>query len=105
MNVNVGDEVVTTRDRVGKVIRITPTGRIVVRFSNGYEHTFRADGVGFDNDLWHNEIIVPLTAKKKRELYERSVIIKCRKEFNEASIDFDKAQRILKILLEDRSES
>ena len=95
---SVGQLVVTTNDSIGTVKRITPTGRVVVRFESGYEETYRKDGSAFSNDIWSYERIVPLTDERLRQIYEKETVKKCRKMFEETKLTYDQAVRILEIL-------
>ena len=99
LNVSVGDQVVTRRhNRIGNVIRITPTGRIVVRFDERYTKTFHVDGSEFGGDHFYPDGIEPMTETKKREIQGERTILRCKDMFKNAIISYEQAEQIIKIL-------
>lgn len=101
----VGQQVITTNDSIGTVKRITPTGRVVVRFESGYEETYRKDGSAFSNNIWSHEWIVPLTDERLRQIRAKETIRKCRRVFEETKLTYDQAVHILEILCPNGDEN
>ena len=96
----VGDKVVTDRDHIGTIIRITPTGRIVVSFGN-YEARYGKDGWELGKgSVFYKSRIVPLTAEKEKQLEEQAMVRKCISLFEkkEKQLTSDKAKKIIEIL-------
>ena len=102
---SVGDNVVTDKDTIGVVKRVTPTGRVVVSFMNGrYEQTFRPDGWEVGNDsVYYKSRIEPLTEERYEEIYKKHMIQKCRRMFDKAKLTPEQAKKIMEIL-EDKDD-
>ena len=100
----VGDEVVTNRGCIGKVIRITPkTKRIVVSFGR-YEEKYHPDGSEITNDVWYMTHIKHLTPEIRKELEDKDTIYRCKEIFKKTNIDAEQARKILDILEQSKSE-
>ena len=94
----VGDEVVTNRGRVGRVVRITPkTKRVVVDFGD-YEERYYPDGSEITNDVWYRTYIRHMTAEIRKELEDKDTIYRCREIFKKTNINAEQARKILEIL-------
>ena len=94
----VGDEVVTLRGQIGKVVRITPkTNRVVVSFGN-YEDRFYQDGWQISDDIWYKTKIIHMTPEVRQELEDHKTIERCKCVFSKASLSAEQARRILEIL-------
>ena len=94
----VGDEVVTQRGRVGKVVRITPkTKRVVVDFGN-YENRFYQDGRQITDDVWFRTSIMHMTPEIRREIEDHKTIQHCKDVFEKTCLTAEQARRILEVL-------
>ena len=94
----VGDEVVTQRGRIGKVVRIIPKAkRVVVDFGN-YEDRFYPDGYQITDDIWYRTRIMHMTPEIRQELEDRETIERCKDVFRKTRLNAKQARRILKIL-------
>ena len=94
----VGDEVVTNRGMIGKVIRVTPkTKRVVVDFGN-YEDTYSHDGFSIGDDIWFRTRIMHMTPEIKSELEDKKAIALCKDVFKKTVLSAEQARRILEIL-------
>ena len=94
----VGDEVVTNRGVVGKVVRITPkTKRVVVDFGN-YKENYYPDGLEITDDIWYRTHIRHMTAEIRKELEDKDTIYRCKEILRKTDINAEQARKILKIL-------
>lgn len=96
---SVDERVVTNHDCIGTVLRITPTGRVVVDFGT-YKETYRPDGSSFSNDVWNHDYIHPLTPEREQKIREGRTIRYCIRRFRDTQLSYKQAQAILMILEE-----
>ncbi len=100
----VGDEVVTGRGQIGKVVRITPKAkRVVVDFGN-YEDRFYPDGYQITDDIWHRTKIMHMTPEIRQELEDHKTIKRCKDVFGKTCLSAEQARRILEILKQSKNE-
>ena len=94
----VGDKVCIERTTtIGTIVKITEKrGDIVVDFGS-YKDTYRKDG-WTRGDIWSARHIIPLTDELQKQIDEKKLIRKCRDAFEKASLDAEKAEKILAIL-------
>lgn len=94
----VGDEVVTQRGQVGKVVRITSKAkRVVVDFGN-YEDRFYQDGWEITDNVWYRTRIMHMTPEIRQELEDHKTIKRCKDVFGKTCLSAEQARRILEIL-------
>lgn len=108
LNVKVGDKLLftsifqgTRTEKITKVIKVTPTGRIRVEIAP--EIQFNKDGSerGRLRGIYTLRSLSILTPEKEKELNEAAVIRRCRAVFDKTDLTYKQAQRILSILRAD----
>ena len=97
----INDEVVNKNDEIGRIIRVTPTGRLVVEFESGYRKSFRSDGNICNNDVWSYDRIYPLTDATRKRIDDDRTVRKCQSRLRTAKLTPEQARKILEILSDD----
>ena len=98
LNVSVGDEVIVSgrySEKIAKVERITPTGRI--RVEGTYYNKY---GWEIGGDVWSRSYITYVTEEKAEKIKQRQTISKAyqlMKNYNLNNITFDQATKIIEI--------
>lgn len=104
LNVKVGDEVIYngggyfSEDKITKVVKVTPTGRIRVE----YDKNIQFDKYGYEigSRAFNRSKIRKCTEEDKKEIIERDTIKECISLLNrsEKYLNYEKALRIIDIL-------
>lgn len=107
LNVKVGDKVLFTSislnnktEKVTKVIRITPTGRIRVEIAPEIMFNQRGSEMGRQRGIYKERYISALTPEKETEIKEKSVIQTCKRVFDlrKDKLTYEQAVNILEAL-------
>lgn len=100
----VGDEVVTGRGQIGKVVRIAPkTKRVVVDFGS-HNGRFYQDGWEITDDIWYRTKIMHMTPEIRQELEDHKTIKRCKDVFGKTCLSAEQARKILEILKQSKNE-
>ena len=76
LDVEIGDKVITNKDKIGQVIRITPTGQIVVSFGS-VQGRYKRDGWSLGGDVWSKTKIRKATKEDFERIQEKKVLAAC----------------------------
>ena len=107
LNVKVGDKVLftsvfqgKTAEKITKVTRITPTGRIRVEIAPEIMFTKCGHEMGRQHGLYTARCISALTPEKEKEIREREILNTCKRAFDlcKDKLTVKQATDILKIL-------